>query len=765
MRTLSLALVAVILAGLAAVVPSLAPATNAAGGPKVAIIVGATHSVTAKYRDYANQIAATASKYTSNVVKVYSPNATWSKVKAAVNGASIVVYLGHGNGWPSPYTYDPNYTTKDGFGLNADLNGDGKLSDNENKYYGEPSIATLTPAKNAVVLLFHLCYASGNSEPGDADPTLGTAKKRVDNYGAGFLRAGFRAVVANGHSHHPYYIDALFTTKQTIDQYWRNAPDFHNHVRTYDSVRTPGYTFQLDPQDSTSYYRSVVGKMSLTTEQVTGAAFASTSGDPASFVVPGNATPAFDGAPLYASAESAAAGGFDQATTLLAIDKVRLLSKAAVTAVDGSAVFQVHADSGSDGWMRGSTLLPRDSAAPRVWDVDAGAGTFSPNADGVQDTWKLTVQLSETADWTIRLRNANGNVVASSSGLGDTGSLAWAPAKGSAPDGTYTWTISATDSWGNGPLQADGTVVVDTKAPELSLADAEAAEVPSFAPNGDGYRETLSFTGASSEAGTLIAEAIDAADKVVDTLTAKLSGGSATLTWDGVTSSGFAPDGLYTISIRAKDKAGNVSAAQTRVVNLYAALGYVKSSRTVFFPQDGDGLAKTTTFSMRLLSPATVTWTVVDKNNKVVRTLVADAPMAAGTYTKSWNGRTDGGTFVPRGTYSSRVSVTDGTSTAVQRIAVVADAFRWVVSDTTPGRGQKVTFTVVTPEPMLRNPRIAVYQPGIGRWSVATTKLSSTKYRVTLKFKSSATGTVRVKAYGRDKNGQSQASNLYLPLH
>ena len=45
---------------------------------------------------------------------------------------------GHGNGWPSPYTFDPSYTTKDGFGLNSDLNGDGKLTDYENKYYGEP---------------------------------------------------------------------------------------------------------------------------------------------------------------------------------------------------------------------------------------------------------------------------------------------------------------------------------------------------------------------------------------------------------------------------------------------------------------------------------------------------------------------------------------------------------------------------------------------------------------------------------------------------
>jgi len=99
-------------------------------------------------------------------------------------------------------------------------------------------------------------------------------------------------------------------------------------------------------------------------------------------------------------------------------------------------------------------------------------------------------------------------------------------------------------------------------------------------------------------------------------------------------------------------------------------LGFVTSSKAVFFPQDGDATAKTTTFSMRLLSPTTVTWTVVDRNNDVVRTLVAGEAMDAGTHAKAWDGRTDGGAFVPRGTYSSRVSVTDGTQTAVQRVAV-----------------------------------------------------------------------------------------------
>ena len=55
---------------------------------KVVIIVGATHSATTKYRGYADLAYAEAIKYTPNVVKVYSPNATWSKVKSATVGAS-----------------------------------------------------------------------------------------------------------------------------------------------------------------------------------------------------------------------------------------------------------------------------------------------------------------------------------------------------------------------------------------------------------------------------------------------------------------------------------------------------------------------------------------------------------------------------------------------------------------------------------------------------------------------------------------------------
>ena len=232
---------------------------------KVVIIVGATHSATTKYRGYADQAYAEAIKYTPNVVKVYSPNATWSKVKSATVGASVVIYFGHGNGWPSPYTYDPKFTTKDGFGLNATA-GDG---DHNNKYYGEPYVATLDLAPNAVVLLHHLCYAAGNSEPGHAEPTKTVAKQRVDNYGAGFLKAGVSAVIADGHRGPVDYLRSLFTTDQTLSDLWRNQPNYEGNEFSFASVRTPGKTALMDPETSTSgYYRSFVGNPNVTTGQV-----------------------------------------------------------------------------------------------------------------------------------------------------------------------------------------------------------------------------------------------------------------------------------------------------------------------------------------------------------------------------------------------------------------------------------------------------------------------------------------------------------------
>ncbi|HET9520818.1 MAG TPA: hypothetical protein VFO73_07230 [Candidatus Limnocylindrales bacterium] len=251
-----------LLATLGAYSPVAAAQTSNA---KVVIIVGAD---TPQYLDDANSVYAEAIKYTPNVIKVYSPKATWSAVKAATTNANVVVYMGHGNGWPSPYTYDPNYTTKDGFGLNATAG----TTHGNLKYYGEPSIRTLALAPNAVVFLFHLCYASGNSEPGQTAPKLSTAKARADNYATAFLRAGASVVIADGHRHSSY-LTRLFTTTRTLDTFWRESPNYHNNEIRYTPTRASG-TAILDPDNGptnpSGYYRSIVGNLSVTTSAVIG---------------------------------------------------------------------------------------------------------------------------------------------------------------------------------------------------------------------------------------------------------------------------------------------------------------------------------------------------------------------------------------------------------------------------------------------------------------------------------------------------------------
>ena len=102
-RSVQPALVA-LLVGMLVALGAFAPVAAAARVPKVALIVGPVgDTITARYKALANEAATVARNAGAEVVKVYSPNATWPAVRDAISDASIVIYLGHGNGWPSRY--------------------------------------------------------------------------------------------------------------------------------------------------------------------------------------------------------------------------------------------------------------------------------------------------------------------------------------------------------------------------------------------------------------------------------------------------------------------------------------------------------------------------------------------------------------------------------------------------------------------------------------------------------------------------------------
>ncbi len=174
------------------------PAHAAVTPPKVVIIVGPTGSVTNSYRSEADDTAAAAEAAGADVTKVYSPNATWANVKAAVDGANIVVYYGHGNGYPNPYSSTFYGDRVDGWGLNRTTSG----GDDDNwsttmVYCGEKALlgtltssdgsaqqtycsgGPITPAPGWVMIYSDACYAPGASEPGNTPASPTEAMQRV----------------------------------------------------------------------------------------------------------------------------------------------------------------------------------------------------------------------------------------------------------------------------------------------------------------------------------------------------------------------------------------------------------------------------------------------------------------------------------------------------------------------------------------------------------------------------------------------------------
>ena len=261
--TLVALLLAVVLAVTAAgLLPLGARVAYGAARLKAVVIVGPSAGLQSSNLARGEYIAAVAESYGMDVRRVFHPNATWSAVLANIQGASIVVYLGHGNGWPSPYA-PFSTTSKDGMGLNA-TSGSGNSN---TKYYGEYYMAKLGLAPNAVVMLNRLCYASGNSEWGASNPTRSTAIKRVDNYGYGFLRSGAKAVFASGITGMGYVLKGLFTGSKamTIKQlFWTDPNRTGSYKFGFTSVRTPGASAQMDPYKPSRYYRSVIGWLGVT---------------------------------------------------------------------------------------------------------------------------------------------------------------------------------------------------------------------------------------------------------------------------------------------------------------------------------------------------------------------------------------------------------------------------------------------------------------------------------------------------------------------
>jgi len=268
----------------------------------------------------------------------------------------------------------------------------------------------------------------------------------------------------------------------------------------------------------------------------------------------------------------------------------------------------------------------------------------------------------------------------------------------------------------------------------------------------------VSLTATNSEPGSLTVRVRDSGGTLIRKYVVANGSGPTAVTWDGRDASGtVVPDGDYVLRISPSDPFGNTGAAVERTVAVVSALRSVASSAAIFYPQDLDTLARTTTLSFVLLRPMTVTWTLRDATGAIVDTHLDAVARPAGTTKWVFDGRRTDGTMLPAGHYTSYVSASDGTLTASQAVSFEADAFLQRLTDATPRRGQTVTIYVTSAEPLSSTPRVYVYEPGLSSWSVALTKTGTYTYRATLAMKSGGTsGTVKIKVLGKDSGGRTQ---------
>ena len=379
----------ILVASLGVQVAVAAPVT-AAVAPKVAIIVGPSGSQTATNLAWGRAAATEARHYTSRVVTVYTPYATWGRAKSAMTGASLVVYIGAGRGFPSQYSRTLDTTTEDGFGLNA-VYGHGNA---DVRWYGERYIKTVDLAPNALVVLSHLAYASGGSPLGTGTPTLTVVRERASNYAMGFLIAGAKAVIADQIRSPLTYIRGVFTRDVSLDTMWRQAAGHNDHVKAFVATRGTGYTGRTDSDTASSgYYRSIVGRLGTTTVAVRLGIARQSAPPPPPPTSSGNSSAAISG--LYGTGINAdtkaqvQVGGTDasSANTMVA-HRFRASTTSAIETVRFAQRRGPGYSGGNGGTMR-ITVRPDDGHGRPSTTVLASA-SYTPGSSGINTFDRVT---------------------------------------------------------------------------------------------------------------------------------------------------------------------------------------------------------------------------------------------------------------------------------------------------------------------------------------------------------------------------------------
>jgi len=269
-------------------------------------------------------------------------------------------------------------------------------------------------------------------------------------------------------------------------------------------------------------------------------------------------------------------------------------------------------------------------------------------------------------------------------------------------DGEYRAKLTLNYSNGNVPDVLSPPFTVKNTPPKATVTAPYAV----FSPGSEEGRGVLVFDQATTEEEVWTGKITDASGQVIRTV--RWPGkADATYLWDGRGSDGkILPDGAYTYTVSATDRAGNTGSSIAVPVSIDTAERSVllASDRSAFSPVS-TGANNKVKFSPQLKEAKGLnSWslTVQDAAGQAVRTWKGEATAPAATV---WDGKDDAGQGVPDGTYTALIKTAygNGTTPAARSNPVF-------VKNTLPTVTVTADATVFSPTPDSGRPTLTLKQ-------------------------------------------------------
>jgi len=316
---------------------------------------------------------------------------------------------------------------------------------------------------------------------------------------------------------------------------------------------------------------------------------------------------------------------------------------------------------------------------------------FSPNNDGKADFLEVPVSITDQSyikSWSVEIKDDKGNVVrvienkeqrfesfnmkdffnriiTSKKQIDIPPAIVWDGLKSTgelSPDGTYTFTVSATDESGNKAVTSEYKTVIRNRPPEIAInpiPDAQRIFDPkgASAPGQSSGNRTVTFTPRGSVEDAWESGMYNAAGAKVRTFESQ-NGAPRPVTWDGKNDAGqIAPDGVYTFRIGATDKAQNSASADLPNVILDSreAGAFITTSVSAIAPAKNQ-TANMVNFNIRLsLNDGIDNWKLElkDETGNAQRTFSGKTSVPA---VQGWNGLDESGQ-IQEGLYTPELTV------------------------------------------------------------------------------------------------------------